>query len=79
MIRNYGEEDQVGVYLRQQLSLHQTPLSYTSSVAHKVYGIPQTINTANYVYFLAFQELFTLNNSLTRSEEHDLHAIVNGM
>ncbi|KAH7870056.1 isoprenoid synthase domain-containing protein [Lentinula edodes] len=46
-------------------------------VAHKVYGIPQTINTANYVYFLAFQELFTLNNSLTRSEEHDLHAIVN--
>ncbi|KAJ3929515.1 MAG: isoprenoid synthase domain-containing protein [Lentinula lateritia] len=46
-------------------------------VAHKVYGIPQTINTANYVYFLAFQELFTLNNSLIRSEEHDLHAIVN--
>ncbi|KAJ3709827.1 isoprenoid synthase domain-containing protein [Lentinula raphanica] len=46
-------------------------------VAHKVYGIPQTINTANYVYFLAFQELFTLNNSLTRSEDCDLHAIVN--
>ncbi|KAJ3770901.1 farnesyltranstransferase [Lentinula raphanica] len=46
-------------------------------VAHKVYGIPQTINTANYVYFLAFQELFTLNNSFTRSEDHDLHAIVN--
>ncbi len=28
------------------------------SVAHKIYGIPQTINTANYVYFLAYQELF---------------------
>ncbi|GAA6046614.1 hypothetical protein JCM3770_006240 [Rhodotorula araucariae] len=24
-------------------------------VAHKIYGIPQTINSANYVYFLAFQ------------------------
>jgi len=29
-------------------------------VAHKIYGIPQTINTANYVYFLAYQELFNL-------------------
>ncbi|KAJ3757192.1 farnesyltranstransferase [Lentinula raphanica] len=46
-------------------------------VAHKVYGIPQTINTANYVYFLAFQELFTLSSSLARSEDYDLHAIVN--
>nr|UGY86993.1 geranylgeranyl pyrophosphate synthase [Rhodotorula paludigena] len=26
-------------------------------VAHKIYGIPQTINSANYVYFLAYQEL----------------------
>ena len=26
-------------------------------VAHKIYGIPQTINSANYVYFLALQEL----------------------
>ncbi|KAJ4471416.1 farnesyltranstransferase [Lentinula aciculospora] len=46
-------------------------------VAHKVYGVPQTINTANYVYFLAFQELFTLNDSLPCSENRDLHAIVN--
>jgi len=29
-------------------------------VAHKIYGIPQTINTANYVYFLAYEELFSL-------------------
>ncbi|KAJ7588050.1 isoprenoid synthase domain-containing protein [Mycena floridula] len=29
-------------------------------VAHKIYGVPQTINTANYVYFLAFKELFEL-------------------
>ncbi|KAI0667097.1 terpenoid synthase [Trametes maxima] len=31
-------------------------------VAHKIYGIPQTINSANYVYFLAYQELFTLRS-----------------
>lgn len=28
-----------------------------SVVAHKIYGVPQTINSANYVYFLAYQEL----------------------
>ena len=27
--------------------------------AHKIYGTPQTINTANYVYFLAYQELLS--------------------
>jgi geranylgeranyl diphosphate synthase type 3 len=27
-------------------------------VAHKIYGVPQTINTANYVYFLALRELY---------------------
>lgn len=31
-------------------------------VAHKIYGIPQTINTANYVYFLAYRELFKLRD-----------------
>ncbi|KAH8832701.1 terpenoid synthase [Flagelloscypha sp. PMI_526] len=35
-------------------------------VAHKIYGIPQTINTANYIYFQAFQELSALQ-SLTAS------------
>ncbi|KAG8809105.1 geranylgeranyl pyrophosphate synthetase, partial [Serendipita sp. 399] len=29
-------------------------------VAHKIYGIPQTINSANYVYFLAYKQLFAL-------------------
>ncbi|KAG1734620.1 terpenoid synthase [Suillus lakei] len=29
-------------------------------VTHKIYGIPQTINTANYVYFLAYKELAKL-------------------
>ncbi|KAH7929566.1 terpenoid synthase [Leucogyrophana mollusca] len=32
-------------------------------VTHKIYGIPQTINTANYVYFLAYKELFSLRDS----------------
>ena len=32
-------------------------------VAHRIYGIPQTINTANYVYFLVFQEIFHLSQS----------------
>jgi len=32
-------------------------------VAHRIYGIPQTINSANYVYFLAYQELFNLRDS----------------
>ncbi|OCH93464.1 terpenoid synthase, partial [Obba rivulosa] len=31
-------------------------------VSHKIYGIPQTINAANYVYFLAYQELFRLRS-----------------
>ncbi|CAK5274238.1 unnamed protein product [Mycena citricolor] len=29
-------------------------------VTHKIYGVPQTINTANYVYFLAYQNMFDL-------------------
>lgn len=31
-------------------------------VAHSIFGTAQTINSANYVYFLALQELLTLNN-----------------
>lgn len=26
-------------------------------VAHKIFGVPQTINSANYVYFLAYKQL----------------------
>ncbi|CCM06424.1 uncharacterized protein FIBRA_08685 [Fibroporia radiculosa] len=42
-------------------------------VAHKIYGIPQVINTANYVYFQAFQEISELQASSPRC---DVHAIV---
>ncbi len=31
-------------------------------VAHHIFGVAQTINSANYVYFAALQELLTLNN-----------------
>ncbi|KAJ3052512.1 Geranylgeranyl pyrophosphate synthase [Rhizophlyctis rosea] len=31
-------------------------------VAHKIYGIPSTINCANYVYFLALQKVMSLND-----------------
>jgi|SRR5277367_1458828 len=31
-------------------------------VAHSIYGIPQTINSANYIYFCALRELERLNN-----------------
>ncbi|KAG6844947.1 hypothetical protein H0H87_002280 [Tephrocybe sp. NHM501043] len=32
-----------------------------------IYGIPQTINTANYVFFLAYQELFALREDSSES------------
>ncbi|KAM3505908.1 hypothetical protein MY11210_007769 [Beauveria gryllotalpidicola] len=31
-------------------------------VAHHIFGVAQTINSANYIYFAALQELLTLNN-----------------
>ncbi|KAF9449268.1 terpenoid synthase [Macrolepiota fuliginosa MF-IS2] len=42
-------------------------------VAHKIYGIPQTINSANYAYFLAYQQLFALRQN---SKASDLDALV---
>ena len=31
-------------------------------VAHSVYGIPLTLNAANYTYFIALQKIIQLNN-----------------
>lgn len=46
-------------------------------VAHAIYGVPQTINTANYVYFLAFQELLKLRDENgTDGQGHDLASMV---
>lgn len=36
-------------------------------VAHRIYGIPQTINTANYVYFLVFSEIFRMTEDSASS------------
>jgi geranylgeranyl pyrophosphate synthase len=32
-------------------------------VAHNIYGVPLTINAANYIYFLAMQKAFALQHS----------------
>ncbi|KAK6997319.1 isoprenoid synthase domain-containing protein [Favolaschia claudopus] len=45
-------------------------------VAHKIYGIPQTINAANYVFFLAYQELLTLSGPDAKPSQTDLVAII---
>ncbi|CAE6418401.1 unnamed protein product [Rhizoctonia solani] len=45
-------------------------------VAHKIYGIPQTINTANYVYFLAYRELFKLRDGDASHRTKDLDKVV---
>lgn len=52
-----------------------------TAVAHKIYGVPQAINSANYVYFLAYQEIFKLRDRL--KAEHgdnvpDLDTLING-
>jgi hypothetical protein len=48
-------------------------------VAHKIYGIPRTINIANYVYFLAYKEPFALRTDLPpTTPPRDLDALVTG-
>ena len=45
-------------------------------VAHSIYGVPQTINSANYVYFCALRELERLNNpQLFKIFSGMLHAV----
>jgi len=34
-----------------------------SSVAHAIYGIPTTINTSNYTYFIALEEVHNMGNA----------------
>jgi len=40
-------------------------------VAHTIYGVPQTINTANYVYFQAIQELLKLQHDSSDKKSDD--------
>jgi len=62
-----------------QLAISLTFLVKWFVVTHKIYGIPQTINTANYVYFLAYQELFSLRGSTASAQPRQaLDALVTG-
>ncbi|KAJ7182659.1 isoprenoid synthase domain-containing protein [Mycena crocata] len=45
-------------------------------VTHKIYGVPQTINTANYVYFLAYQELMALPGENSTPSQTELVSII---
>ncbi|KAJ6600766.1 isoprenoid synthase domain-containing protein [Mycena sp. CBHHK59/15] len=45
-------------------------------VTHRIYGIPQTINTANYVYFLAYQELLALSGDAASPSQVELVGII---
>jgi geranylgeranyl diphosphate synthase type 3 len=53
-------------------------------VSHLVYGVPQTINTANYVYFLAMNELIEMNaaqktdSGKGKGKQEDLIRLVTG-
>ena len=55
----------------------QTNLNLTCAVlvAHKIYGIPQTINSGNYVYFLAYQELIKLRSLISSSSSNQPHSV----
>lgn len=44
-------------------------------VAHKIFGVPQTINSANYIYFLAFQQLQQITPSRS---DYEIQNIVTG-
>jgi len=45
-------------------------------VTHKIYGVPQTINSANYVYFLALQELLALSSGDSSPSQEELVSII---
>lgn len=49
------------------------------AVAHKIYGIPQTINTATYVFFLAYEKLFALRKHAPGPPAKEVEAMVTGM
>lgn len=47
----------------ERLALARGPLlTLNAPAAHKVFGVAQTLNSANYVYFLAFQKLAKIKN-----------------
>ncbi len=77
MIRSCGEAYQVRNYQKALYHYRIVLTRASCGVAHKIYGVPQTSNTANYVYFLAYKELFALRGD-KRSEKEGLDEIVKG-
>jgi geranylgeranyl diphosphate synthase, type III len=61
------------------LDVRYIPDASFFAAAHKIYGVPQTINTATYVFFLAYEKLFALRNGATESPVKDIEATVTGM
>lgn len=59
MVLIYGGECQVRSISTFPPS-RQAYAPFFTEAAHTIYGIPQTINSANYMYFLALQELISL-------------------
>ncbi|KAG6851581.1 hypothetical protein C0991_007935, partial [Blastosporella zonata] len=45
----------------------EVPAPKLAVISRLIYGIPQTINTANYVFFLAYKELFALREDSSES------------
>ncbi|KAG1882350.1 hypothetical protein F4604DRAFT_1678362 [Suillus subluteus] len=59
-------EDKLAVINRVVGLLRNGSLFSLAAAAHKIYGVPQTINTANHVYFLAYPELAALRQTVWR-------------
>jgi geranylgeranyl diphosphate synthase type 3 len=47
-------------------------------VAHKIFGVPQTINAAYYVSFLAYKELAAFQDPAFNAPNRDLEPILSG-
>lgn len=60
MTLNFVEGHQVGPSPATSLVRRESSPLILAPVSHKIYGVPQTINSANYVYFLAMNELFQM-------------------
>lgn len=76
MTHSCGEVNQVSWLL---VVVYCTFYILSVTVAHKIYGVPQTINSANYVFFLAYEKLFALRNHATASPSKEVEGMVTGM
>lgn len=45
------------------------------TVAHNIYGVPQTINSANYVYFLGLEKVLQLDHPESTKVFTGIHAL----